>query len=373
MTMAKTLSPADRKMNTDNSSFEGALIINGFIPDNDLWLELNELLAEIESLPQPIPWNGFCARQLHTSVHRKNQLGEINPPLDWAASALSAQNACAAIDFKCIPFEAEPDQEIPLDRANFQDVARTFSFAANISRPGCFGVHSVASRQNDSCKIASGISNELVNAVDYSRKTGWPSLAPVPFGLVWIWIVKNFYHMRPGDTPISRAFNAYTRLFEKGSDFPFGLVSALIGIEALFATTTSAVGDQVRRRAQLLLGNRNSFKKDIDKMYAARSAFLHGGTLLSANGYSWEPPEEIETKLEKIWEAEDIASAVLVSSLQRIVEKGWTGLKFSEKLTGLKSETIEPVEDIVSGIRMPCALESELKKWGAPFIRRFAQ
>lgn len=359
----------------DDSLFEGALIVNGFIPEDHLWSGLNEFLKEIEDLPQPVPWNGFCAWSLNISVHRKTVDGNINPPLEWAASALSSPNPCAAIAFRCSPLGDEPDQDDSFgwEKCYFRDLARTFTYAANIARPACLTIHSIAMRCPDgSCEVESGTVHALEGAVDYSQKTGLPSLAPVPFGSVWYWIGHNGFHLRSGDTPVSRAFNAYTWLFE-GSSFPFSLVSALIGIEALFASSTSGVGDQVRRRTQLLLGNRTSFKKDLDKMYAARSAFLHGGTLVPPNGFSWDPPQDVEAKLGEIWDATDIASAVLVSSLQRLAEKGWTALEFSENLTGMDSEQLESVEETISSNRIPYAEKSKLEEWGARFIRRFEQ
>lgn len=362
-------------MDASNTFFEGALIVHGLIPEDGLWNGLTELLKEIEDLPQPVPWNGLCDWQLYLSVHRKKKSGDTIPPLEWAASELRSLGACAAIAFKWEAFGAPHDQGLSKGFAKclFQDFARTFAYAANIARPGCFNVMSVVTRcSNGSCEKEAGIQNNLGGAVDYSQKTGWPPLTPVPFGSVYVWITQNLLHLRHGDTPISRAFNAYTWLFGKaGSDFPFGLVSALIGIEALFATTTSGLGDQVRRRAQLLLGNRTTFKKDLDKMYSARSAFLHGGTLLPPNSYSWEPPKPTEVKLEKISDAEDIAAAVLLSSLQRLVEKGWTALEFSENLIGSGRIEVQSIEEIVRGTSIPFAYPSKLNEWMARFSRRF--
>lgn len=362
------------KIDASKTIFEGALIVHGFIPEEDVWNGLVGLLKEFEDLPQPLPWNGMCAWEVYISVHRKTRNGDISPPLEWATSALDPPRASAAIAFKCKPFEDKLDQEFSIDFSEclFHDLARTFTYAANIARPGCLAVKSIIIRcSENSCKEDPGIGHDLGGAVEYSKKTGWPPLTSVQFGLVWVWIVRNLFHVRPGDTPVSRAFNAYTWFFEKRSDFPFGLVSALIGIEALFATTTSGVADQVRRRAQLLLGSRTTFKNDLDKMYAARSAFLHGSTMLPSNGFSWEPPKTIEVKLEKISGAEDIACAVLISSLQRLAEKGWITLEFSENLIGSDKAEVQSIEEIVQGTSIPYAFGSELDKWMGQFIRRF--
>jgi hypothetical protein len=105
-------------------------------------------------------------------------------------------------------------------------------------------------------------------------------------------------------------------------------------------------------------------------MYAARSAFLHGSTQLLPNGFSWDTPKAIESKLEKISSAEDVASAVLLSSLQRLVEKGWTTLEFSEDLMG-SDKALQTGDEVVLGSSIPYAETSALNEWMARFIRRF--
>lgn len=362
-------------MDAPNAFLQGALIVDGLIPEEDLWNELNELLNEIEDLPQPLPWPSLdaSAGELQISVHRKTRSGDISPLLEWAASVLAPATACAAIAVKCGPFGEDRGRDLSVaTECIVHDFARTLAFAANIARPGCFGVHSIAWRCADgSCKKEPGLVHDLASAVNYSRKTGWPPLGPVPLGSVYAWIGRNLFHLRAGDTPVSRAFNAYTWLFgQPGHAHPFRLVSALIGIEALFATTTSGVADQVRRRAQLLLGSRTSFKKDLDNMYAARSAFLHGSTHLLPNGLSWDVPEAIESKLAKISSAEDLASAVLLSSLQRLVAEGWSALEFSEGLMG-SDNAPQSGDEAVLGSMYPYAEKSALDEWAARFIRRF--
>jgi hypothetical protein len=359
-------------MKNPNTTVQGALIIHGLIPKEDLWKGLQELLDEIENLPQPIPW-GYSKGGLYITVHRKNKSGDIHPPIEWATSALSRRTSCAAIAIKYnSPWDdLDPELSSGFAECQFQDLARTFSFAANISRPGCLEIMSVAWRcTDDSCEEKPGLTQCFAGAVEYSLKTGWPPLKPVPFGSVYAWIIGNLLHLRSGDTAVSRAFNAYTWLFgESGQDFPFRLVSALIGIEALFARTTSGVADQVRRRAELLLGQRTSFKKDLDKMYAARSAFLHGSTQFPPHGLSWDTPGAIEQKMDKIHGAEDIAIAVLVSSLQKLASQGWNTLEFSEGMTG-SGEAKQPGDEVI-GSTIPYAETSALDKWMTPFIRRF--
>ena len=104
-------------------------------------------------------------------------------------------------------------------------------------------------------------------------------------------------------------------------------------------------------------------------MYAARSAFLHGSAQLPPNGVSWDAPKAIEGKLKKIHSAEDIAIAVLISSLQKLATEGWSILEFSEDVIG--SEEAQEPEDAIIGSSIPCVITSEIEKWMIPFIRRF--
>lgn len=362
-------------MDATKQFLEGALIIDGLIPEDHLWDELKELLNEIGDLPQPIPWPGLdtSVGKLRMSVHRKTKSGDVCPAIEWVASALARSTACAAIAVQYGPLSADRGTDLSVATSGaVHDFVRTLVFAANIARPGCLRVQSINWRSIDgSCERRPGLVHDLGRAVEYSRRTGWPALDPISFRSVYMWIGLNLFHLRAGDTPVSRAFNAYTWLFgEPGDAHPFRLVSALIGIEALFATTTSGVAEQVRRRAQLLLGSRTSFKKDLDNMYTARSAFLHGSAHLLPNGLSWDPSDAVGSKLDKGSNAEDVASAVLLSSLQRLVAKGWSRLEFSEALMGA-DDVPQSEEEAILGFTYPYAEKSALEAWAAQFIRRF--
>lgn len=362
-------------MDVPSQFLQGALIVNGLIPEDHLWNELKELLNEIGDLRQPIPWPGLdtSVGELRISVHRKTKSGDVYPGIEWAASALAGSTACAAIVVQYRPLcdDRGADPSVATVDA-VHDFARTLVFAANIARPGCLSVQSINWRSiDDSYEREPGLMHDLGSAVEYSRRTGWPALDPISFRSVYTWICLNLFHLRAGDTPVSRAFNAYTWLFgEPGDAHPFRLVAALIGIEALFATTTSGVGDQVRRRAQLLLGSRTSFKKDLDNMYAARSAFLHGSAHLLPNGLYWDPPDAVRSRLDKGSDAEGVASAVLLSSLQRLVAKGWSRLEFSEAMMGA-DDLPQSEDEAILGSTYPYAEKSALDEWAAPFIRRF--
>jgi hypothetical protein len=81
-------------------------------------------------------------------------------------------------------------------------------------------------------------------------------------------------------------------------------------------------------------------------------------------------PEAIERKLAKISGATDVASAVLLSSLQRLVEKGWSKLEFSEDLIG-SDKALQSGDAVVLGSSIPYIVRSSAEEWMAKITRRF--
>ena len=361
---------------SEKTIIEGALILDGFFENESLWEKFASLLEEIETFPKSMPWNGLSSWKIDVSVHRKKNNEEIIPPLRWDIPAISKKNrASAALIFTCKPSHPKSDLSFDYDCAEclFQDFAKSFIFIANISHPGCFSVLSITIRNNDGAvEEYPGFVPHFDGALRYIHETGWPELIELHFIDVYRWVYSNGFHVRSGDSPISRAFNAFTWLFgEVGKDNPFSLVSTLLGIEALFSTNSSDVTEQVRHRAQLLLGERTSFKKDLTKMYAARSSFIHGQTLLSPNGYSWGPPEETLLKMEKTYNGQDIANAVLLASLQRLATNNWNSLEYQEKVVGFSNDDSSYIEETTKGINIPMLYVESIDKWIEKYTKIF--
>lgn len=360
--------------NFDKIIIEGALLLDGFVDNTGLWEKFAELLEELESLPKSMPWNGLSPWQIDMKVHRKLENNVVIPPFEWDRTAITKNRVSAALSFIC---KDPSNNRLKIDNEFseflFEDFARTFTFVANISHPGSFNVLSILTKNHEGIvKEHSGILPRLGGALQYSQKTGWPKLDSVPFADVYRWVYLNGYHVRCGDSPVSRAFNSFTWLFSNnGQENPFSLVSTLIGIEALFCTSSSGVTEQVRRRAQLLLGERESFKKDLSSMYTARSLFIHGSAPLEANGFSWLLPERTSRKIEKTYQAEDIANAVLLASLQKLATNGWNSLEYQENITGKSRDDSSYIEFLVKEISIPIVNTKKLDDWIAKNTKRF--
>lgn len=351
------------------------MILDGCFESIALWERFVDLLEELESLPKSIPWNGLSPWKIDISVHRKIENGTVIPPLEWENTTILKDRASAVLVFSCKPLQPDNDQSFDYNFAEilFKDFVKTFIFITNISHPGCFIALSILTwNKKGEIKEHPGLMPHFHGAIEYINDTGWPELKSVPFADVYRWVYLNGFHVRSGDTSISRAFNAFTWLFaEGGKENPFSLVSTLIGIEALFCTSSSGVTEQVRRRAQLLLGKKESFKKDLTTIYSVRSSFIHGRTLLSANGYSWSPPEETWQKMEKTHKGEDIASAVLIASLQKLAINNWNSLDYQEEIAGHSKDDSSYIEEITKGINIPMVYAESIDKWLGKYIKRF--
>ena len=204
--------------------------------------------------------------------------------------------------------------------------------AANMSVPGAFEIGSGWLYQDG---ISSGRTNSLISdlwsANEYSEHTTWPPLTTLDVQRVWDWLVAGEHLDGSGSTPASRAVNALSHCFEApGASNPMRLFWALMGVEALFSEDAPGVKSLVASRAQLLLGEQRSFKKDFSELYQTRSGFVHGG-LAFPSAFESDATSGFR---ERVHKAQAVALAVLVASLQAMVQRNWHKLSFQTSIRG---------------------------------------
>ncbi len=180
----------------------------------------------------------------------------------------------------------------------------------------------------------------LQRAVDLAQSIGWPKLQNLDLSEGWRWLTQ---HTHFGDGleghPTGRALNALSRLFEPTElDEALQLVWALVGIESLYVKGKVSIMEQVRERVQAFLGRQEAYKKRIVEMYDFRSRFMHGD--LDFQGlYFWaEAHPTIERYTKDQSESVDMAVAILVATLQKLIQRDWGGLDFSYKVNDLGSD-----------------------------------
>ena len=106
------------------------------------------------------------------------------------------------------------------------------------------------------------------------------------------------------------------------------LLWSLVGIEALYTEGQGSLLQQVKEKSQVLLGKQEQHKKKMSRMYDFRSRFVHGDLDFSGKRPAYENEDHREHNKE-LMETICFAEAILVASLQRLVELDWGGLRYT--------------------------------------------
>lgn len=214
--------------------------------------------------------------------------------------------------------------------------------AANIAHLGSLENHEgfIFKDERPCSSIRSISAFSLREVSSFTLSKGWPKLQKLDFAKVWIWALKQpGFLVGFGGGPTGRAINAFTHLFES-QGYAIDLLWAMVGLEALYVVG-QGVSEQVREKVWLLLGKRETHKREITQLYTFRSKFVHGG--LDFLGMHCLPPDGLATTVEKhtddLIDSASLAQAILVATLQELVRRDWSALSFSYTASDLGEPT----------------------------------
>jgi len=173
----------------------------------------------------------------------------------------------------------------------------------------------------------------LDQAARMARELGWPTIRELSPTKVLQWIkAVDGWDAGIGRGRVGRAlaaFSAVTALQQADTLSPEKLVWALSGLEALYCEGRAAQAAQLLTKSEVLLGPRLANKPRFARMYDYRSRFVHGDQDLPF--VFREPDDGIVPGLsasDQLRESENIAVAMLVASLQELVDRDWHGIEF---------------------------------------------
>ena len=201
---------------------------------------------------------------------------------------------------------------------------------SNIAYPGAIktkeGVVLVNMKKHGSFASIYSIHRESLGDIGILK---WPTYETLTIHQVWQWFERNnFSFQRHSNNKVARALNAFTYLFKDGpSNLIFDLFWSLIGIEALYCKSNEGISEQIYEKVQLVLGPVTEHKKKIKGMYNFRSRLVHGDIDIPPNNFDYEDTDE-EKFQDELYEATILAVAVLTATLQQIVIKNSTDLRF---------------------------------------------
>jgi hypothetical protein len=201
--------------------------------------------------------------------------------------------------------------------------ARLFDLclAANVALPGAFSYRSTLRLVNGAF-VESGYAalHQLDEALDASVEYSWPPLGELPLSSVVSWL-DNMpgFRDRVGRTRLGRAIGALSYLIKEHSrdENELSIVWALLGIEALYGRGSEAIKNQVIEKCESFLGKPVTHTKNLSRMYDHRSRVIHGD-LDIAFRHSNSGTEGISDFFDRLYESERVATAVLLSTLQRM-------------------------------------------------------
>jgi hypothetical protein len=155
---------------------------------------------------------------------------------------------------------------------------------------------------------------------------GWPSLQTLQISNVLNWVQELGWDIRTlGETPVNRALNAFTYVFDSAGGTEQELLYSLVGIEALYAKKREGIAEQIVEKTQIFLGPFDGMKKRLKSMYNFRSRFVHGDLNFPSRFVGIGASKKYDLDLEK---ETNLAQAILLATLQRMAENHWTDIEF---------------------------------------------
>jgi hypothetical protein len=231
--------------------------------------------------------------------------------------------------------------DLPLDKATslllfglsnvFETKLYDMILLTNVARPGAidlFEGHVLI--EGHTIRVTRRFhSSYLQDAVHLASKREWPQLGNLPVGDAWRWYgpidgLSGGY----STGPTGRALNALSHLTALSSSQPLSLLWALMGLEALYVRASGGVTEQLREKLHAFLGSPETHKKSFSRMYDLRSRIVHGQLDFSSAYSDVEGPES-DNFYREVGGATDLATALLLATLQELIKRGWRDLSFS--------------------------------------------
>jgi hypothetical protein len=210
-------------------------------------------------------------------------------------------------------------------------------FAMNITAPGAAQLldGSVVSGREIIERIPRQMPDYFDLAADTATKTGWPTLTHIDLPTTWDWLMRQPGFVDGfGGGETGRALNALSHTLTAPSR-PVALFWCMVAIESLFTSGEQGLTQQVRERTQLLLGHSKRAAKALSAMYSVRSKFVHGKLDLDGAHTVHDPADDPDVD-----RAADLAFAILIATLQTLIKRNWSGLRFDTTMTGVEFSSL---------------------------------
>lgn len=169
-----------------------------------------------------------------------------------------------------------------------------------------------------------------------AEKYPWLKRLPFTYTQVqqWVGTASPRFSMVPS-SPVSRSILALMHL-AKTEEGPMSIIWIFYALESLFQCRTGENFNILSNRISLLLSLEKSdekiMRKLLRKLYDVRSSIVHGGAEIVHPLMSDELDKKSSDASWKYVEASDFGSAIIIRSLQEMINKNLTELNFRESI-----------------------------------------
>lgn len=229
-------------------------------------------------------------------------------------------------------FDSVPTEGAPTDfdfaplvlAADLRAAVHRLCILVNLARPGSIETWQGLVISESSREAVRPIRSTIREAL---ADTSWPPILSLRVTTVLEWAERVGWDVNAlGETAVFRALNALTYFY--GEESGAGdLLYALISLEALY-TKGAGIASQLAEKTQVFLGRGEGLKRKIASMYDFRSRFVHGELSFPSAFHSHDAAEEYERYSGELYAATDLAQRLLIATLQKMIARGLTELRF---------------------------------------------
>ena len=169
------------------------------------------------------------------------------------------------------------------------------------------------------------------DVLEFSLQKKWPVLESLDILKTWDWYMTKAFPKGVDELPdsdLSRAINAFSHLYSSSDSEIEYLFWAMVGIEALYVEGKEGIGEQVKRKAQVFLGEIREHKRMLTNMYEYRSSLVHGTKNFPNLFHIHDGLDSYEKFLKEFGEVLTTAQTLLAATLQKMAKLDLSELKF---------------------------------------------
>jgi hypothetical protein len=209
--------------------------------------------------------------------------------------------------------------------------------AANLSRPGCY-IFDKAHTFIDGAPISEADGTfrlQIADSLNDLEKV-WPKLHQPKLVDVVKWIKKiSAFNPPVATTRLQRTFAAFTYVLRHRHMESEGelLFRAMQGLEAFYCDGVGDLRKQLADKTQVWLGLTQSPSNIVGKLYDLRSKYVHGSAAMPYAVSIEDPDEHAPSTMREFYDGVELATRLLVATLQRCVTEQIQDIKWSYSIS----------------------------------------